>query len=71
MVCLAQTVHQSCTEKHYLQTDQNEIPQDPCRLGVPLGVSKMISELMVRSVQSMHLSWVKINTISKRTESSF
>jgi hypothetical protein len=44
------------------------IPHDPCHLGVPLGSSKMISEHMVHSTQTMHLSCVKISTISKRTK---
>jgi hypothetical protein len=37
-----------------------DIPQDTCQLGVPLG----------HSAQTMHLSWIKISTISKRTELS-
>jgi hypothetical protein len=53
-----------------LQMDRNEIPQDPCHLVVPSGVSKMISKPAVRSVQTVHLSCVKISTIFKRTESS-
>jgi hypothetical protein len=56
--------------QHYLQMDQNKIPQDPCHLGVPSGASKMISKPAVRSAQTVHLSCVKISTISKRTESS-
>jgi hypothetical protein len=51
--------------------DQNEVLRDPRNLGVPSGLSKMISELMVRSVQTVHLSSIKISTISKRTEMSF
>jgi hypothetical protein len=54
-----------------LQMDQNEIPHDPCHLGVPSGVSKMISEPMVRSAQTVHWSCIKISTISKRNETSF
>jgi hypothetical protein len=57
--------------KHYLQTDQNEIPHDPRHLGVRLGASKIIYEPMAHSVQTGRLSCVKISTISKRTESSF
>ena len=49
----------------------NEIPHDPRHLGVPSGASKTISELMVRSVQTMLRSCVKISTISKWTETSF
>ena len=42
-----------------------------CHLGVPSGASKMISEPMVRLAQTMHLSCVEVNTISKRTKTSF
>jgi hypothetical protein len=35
-----------------------------------IGCVKTISEPMVRSMQTMHLSYVKISTISKRTEMS-
>jgi hypothetical protein len=51
--------------------DRSKIAQDPCHLGVLLGASKMISEPMVRSQQTVHLSCVKVTTLSKRTESSF
>jgi hypothetical protein len=47
--------------------DRNELPLDPCHVGVPLGAFEMISEPMVRLAQTMHLSCVEINTISKRT----
>ena len=57
--------------KRCLQTNWNEIPHDPRHLGVPLGASKMILEPIVRSAQTVHLSCVKISTISKLTESSF
>jgi hypothetical protein len=53
--------------KHYLQTDQNEILHDPHHLGVPSGVSKIIYEPTVCSVQTVHLSWIKISSISKWT----
>ena len=43
----------------------NKIPHDPRHLGVPSGASKMISEPMVRLVQTVHRSCVKISTISK------
>jgi hypothetical protein len=39
-------------------------------LGLPSGASKTISEPMVRLAQTMHLSCVKISTISKRNEMS-
>jgi hypothetical protein len=48
--------------------ERSEIPHDPHRLGVPSGVSNMISEPMVHSTQTMHLSCIKITTISKQTE---
>jgi hypothetical protein len=51
--------------------DRNKIPQDPRHLGVSSGASKMISEPMVCSVQTVHLSCVKISTISKRTKMCF
>jgi hypothetical protein len=56
---------------HYLKTDQNKIPHNPCHLGVPSGWSKMIFEPLVCSVQPVHLSCVKISTISKRIKTSF
>ena len=48
--------------------ERSEIPHDPCYLGVPSGVSKTMSEPIVHSTQTVHLSCVKINTISKQTE---
>jgi hypothetical protein len=51
--------------------DRNEILHDPRHLGVPSGASKMISELTVRSAQTVQLSWIKISTVSKWTETSF
>jgi hypothetical protein len=56
---------------HYLQTDQNEIPQDPHHLRVLSGASKRISEPMTRSVQTVHWPCVKISTIFKQPKSSF
>jgi hypothetical protein len=40
----------------------NRAPPDPRHLGVPLGASKTIYEPMVRSVQTVHLSSIKIST---------
>jgi hypothetical protein len=57
--------------QHCLQMDQNEIRHDPRHLGVPSGASKMISEVVVRSAQTVHLSCVKISTIFEWTELSF
>jgi hypothetical protein len=48
--------------------DWYEHPLDPRHVGVPSGGSKMISEPIVRLVQTMHLSCTNINTISKQTE---
>jgi hypothetical protein len=57
--------------QHCLQTDQNEIPQEPCHLGVPSGASKTTFEPMVCLAQTMHLSLIKISTISMQTETSY
>jgi hypothetical protein len=48
----------------------NRAPPDPRHLGVPSGASKTIYEPMVLSLQTVHLSCVKISTFSKRTEQS-
>jgi hypothetical protein len=71
--CLFSTNHAPILRRHqhYLQMDKNEIPRDPRHLGVPSGVSKMISKAVVRSPQTVHLSCVKISTIFERSESSF
>jgi hypothetical protein len=64
--CMVSTIHAPILHRHqhYLQMDQNEILHDPCHLGVPSGASKAISKNLVRSSQTMHLSCVKISTIS-------
>jgi hypothetical protein len=43
--------------------DQNKILHDRRHLGVPSGASKMISEPVVCSAQSVHLSCIKISTL--------
>jgi hypothetical protein len=48
--------------------DQNKIPHDPHHLRVSSGASKMISEVVVRSAQTVHLSYIKVSTISNQTE---
>jgi hypothetical protein len=48
----------------------NRTPPDPRHQGVPSGASKTIYEPMVCSVQTVHLSGIKISTISKWTEQS-
>jgi hypothetical protein len=40
---------------HYLQMDWIELPYEPRHLGVTLGVSKMITEPMLRLAQTVHL----------------
>jgi hypothetical protein len=42
--------------------DRNELLLDPRRLGVQLGVSKIISEPLVRLAQTAYISCVEINT---------
>ena len=58
------------SHRQWLPTDRNEIPLDPCHLESPSGASKMISEPMVRSAQTVHLSCVKTSTISQKTKMS-
>ena len=55
--------------RHWLPTDQNEIPLDPRHLGVPSGASQMISETMVCLAQTVHLSWT--DTGSQQTKTRF
>jgi hypothetical protein len=55
---------------HCLRMDWNEIPHDQCHIGDPSGASKTIFEPMARSTQTVHLSCVKISTISKQTKAS-
>ena len=72
MVHLAQTMHLSCTDTNPVSKQkESEIPRDPCHLGVPSGVSKMIVEPMVRSTQTVHLSCTDTNTVSKENEVRF
>jgi hypothetical protein len=63
-------MHLSCSNSKTLQMDRNNIRHDPGHLGVLSGVSKKIFEPVARSAQTVHLSCVKNNTISKRTETS-
>jgi hypothetical protein len=50
----------------YLQTNWIKHPLEPRAQGVPSGASKIISEPMVRSAQTLHLSYIKISTISNK-----
>ena len=54
--------------KHYLQRDRSEILYDTRHLGVLLGASNYNSKHMVRSMQFVHLSCIKISTISKQKQ---
>jgi hypothetical protein len=49
----------------------NEVPHDPRHLGVPSVASKGIFETVLCSAQTVHLSYVKISSIYKWTETSF
>jgi hypothetical protein len=51
--------------------DKNNLPLDPRHVGVSSGVSEMISKPTVHSAQTVHVSCVKINTMSKQTKTSF
>jgi hypothetical protein len=53
------------------QTDQNELPLEPCHQGVPLGAFKMIPEPVVCLAQTMHLSCTDTNTVYKWTGTRF
>jgi hypothetical protein len=63
-----QAMHLFCTDNNTLQMDQNEIPFDPRHLGVLSGASKMIPMLVVRAAQTVQLSCIRSNSISKWTE---
>jgi hypothetical protein len=54
--------------QNYLQKDRKVILHDPHYLGVPSGASEMISEAMVRLVQTVDLSCTETHTISKSNE---
>jgi hypothetical protein len=47
--------------------DRNELPFEPCLQEVPSGAAKMISELVVRLAETVHLSCTETNTVSKWT----
>jgi hypothetical protein len=51
--------------------DRNELLLDLHHLGVQSGMAKMISKPMVCLAQTVYLSCVEINAISKWTEMSF
>jgi hypothetical protein len=53
------------------QTDWNQLPLEPCPLGVPSGASKSISEPMVPFAQTVYLSCTNTHTVSKWTKTRF
>jgi hypothetical protein len=55
----------------YLQTDSDKLPLEPRHLGLSSGVSKMISEPIVRLAQIVLLYCTDTNTVSKQTEMRF
>jgi hypothetical protein len=72
IACSAQTVYPSCVKINIVsKMDRNELPLDPCHVGVLLGVSKMIFQPMVLLAQTIHLACAEMNTISRQTEMSF
>jgi hypothetical protein len=71
MVCLAQTVHLSCTKTNTVsQTDRNELSFEPHHPGVPSGASKTIF-WAYGTFGANCVSCTETNTISKRTERRF
>jgi hypothetical protein len=50
--------------------ERNELPLDPRHVGVSSGASKKIFQPMLYSAQTMHLSYAKINTVSRQTKTS-
>jgi hypothetical protein len=57
-------------DQHHLITDWIGIPLEPRHLGVPTVRPKWFSELMICLAQTVHLSCIKISTISKQNETS-
>ena len=51
--------------------NQRKIPYDTHHQGVISGASKLISKHIVCSMQTVHLSCIKISTISKQIKLSF
>jgi hypothetical protein len=60
-----------CQDYHNLETDRNEHLVEPRQIGVPSGASKIISKPMVCLAQTVHLSCIDTNIISKQTETRF
>jgi len=64
---LAPILHRN---SHCLQSYRSKITYDTRHLGVPSCASRLISKHLVCSMQTVHLSCIKITTISKQTEPS-
>jgi hypothetical protein len=60
-----------CQYMHYLQMDRKKLALEPCHLGVPSGVSKIISEPILRLVQTVYLCCIDTKTVSKWTKTRF
>jgi hypothetical protein len=60
-----------CQDLPYLWMVWIKLALEPHHLGVPSGASNTIDEPVVGSAQTVHLSCIKISTISNQTESSF
>jgi hypothetical protein len=65
------TTHLSCVKVSTIQTDSSKLPLEPRHLGLSSGASKMISEPMVHSAQTVHLYCTDTNFVSKRTKTRF
>jgi hypothetical protein len=67
-------MYKPCTylapKQHCLQTDRSKISYDTRHLGVPSCAARLISKHLVCSMQTVHLSWIKISSISKQTKPS-
>jgi hypothetical protein len=65
-------MHLSCVRICTIyKKDQNEVPLVTRHLGVPSGASKTIAKPMVRLVETMNLSCIDTNTVSKHIETRF
>jgi hypothetical protein len=56
---------------HYLQMDRKKLALEHCHLGVPSGASKIISEPILRLVQTVYLCCTDTKTVSKQIETRF
>jgi hypothetical protein len=68
LLILVQTMHLSYVKLPLSPNELNRAPPEPHHLGVSSGASKTIDHPMVRSVQTVHLSCVEVNTIFAQTK---